>query len=120
MQREEPVGAHGRTHDLRHQADIRFRLRRWPERQLYEVQLTLGRHWSVSALRRLLVCRAKWRSRPGGVIRALEIVVLKPPVEYGHLLAVPQPRGGLGYRGPCQRYDVAQPRPCSRPGDTGR
>ena len=63
-QRKEPVGAVGRTHGVRHEADVRFGHQRWPERQLYEVQLTSGRHWSASVLRRLLVCRAKWRYRP--------------------------------------------------------
>jgi hypothetical protein len=34
MQRKEPVGANGRTHGVRHQADVRARQLRWPERQL--------------------------------------------------------------------------------------
>lgn len=36
MQREEPFGAGGRTHGIRHQADVRLGHLRWPERQLYE------------------------------------------------------------------------------------
>lgn len=40
MQREEPVGAGGRTRGERHQADVHFGGRRRPERQLHEVQLT--------------------------------------------------------------------------------
>jgi len=64
MQSEEPVGAGGRTHGIRHQADVRFGHQRWPERQLYEVQLTSGCGWAVSLLRRLLPCRANWRYRP--------------------------------------------------------
>ena len=40
LQREEPVGAGGRTHAIRHQADVRLDHQRRPERRLYEVQLT--------------------------------------------------------------------------------
>ena len=40
MQREESAAVSGRTHGNRHQADVRFGGQRWPERQLYELQLT--------------------------------------------------------------------------------
>jgi len=49
-QRQEPVGAGGSTHGIRHQADVRFGHQRWPERQLYKVQLTSGCGWAVSLL----------------------------------------------------------------------
>lgn len=42
LQREEPAAAVGRTHGMRHQADVRFGHQRWLERQLYVVQLTAG------------------------------------------------------------------------------
>jgi hypothetical protein len=45
-QREKPVDAGKRTHGMRHHADVRFGDQRWPERQLYEVQLTSGRAWA--------------------------------------------------------------------------
>ena len=61
VQREEPVDASGRTHGIRHQADIRFGHQGWPERQLYEVQLTSGCGWAVSLRQRLLPSRANWR-----------------------------------------------------------
>lgn len=61
LQREEPVDASGRTHGIRHQADVRFGHQSWPERQLYEVQTTSGCGWAVSLLRRLLPIRANWR-----------------------------------------------------------
>jgi hypothetical protein len=61
---EEPVDAGGRTHGIRHQADARRGHQRWPERQLYEVQLTSGCGWAALLLRRLLPCRANWRYRP--------------------------------------------------------
>ena len=64
LQREEPVDASGRTHGIRHQADVRFGHQRWPERQLYEVQLTSGCGWAVSLRQRLLPSRANWRYRP--------------------------------------------------------
>ena len=68
-QREESVDAGGRTHGIRHQADVRFGHQRWPERQLCKVRLTLGCGWAVSLIRRLLPCRANWRYRPIGDIR---------------------------------------------------
>jgi hypothetical protein len=40
VQRKEPVDAGRRTHPVRHQADVRFGLLHWPERQLCEVLLT--------------------------------------------------------------------------------
>jgi len=64
LQREEPVGAGGRTHGVRHQADVRFGCQRWPERQQYVVQLTSTCGWAGSLFRRLLPCRAKWHCRP--------------------------------------------------------
>ena len=39
----EPVDIGERTHGIRHQADVRLGHQRWPERQLYEVLLLLGR-----------------------------------------------------------------------------
>ena len=51
LQREEPVATGGRTHGKRHRADVRFGHQRWPERQLYEVQLTPDSDWAVSMLR---------------------------------------------------------------------
>lgn len=70
VQREEPVGAGGRTRGKRHQADVRFGSRCRTERQLYEVQLTPDCYWAVSLLRRLLHCRANWRYRPSAVLAA--------------------------------------------------
>lgn len=64
LQREEPVDASGRTHGIRHQADARFGHQRWPERQLYEVQLTSGCGSAVTLRQRLLSSRANWRYRP--------------------------------------------------------
>jgi hypothetical protein len=69
VQREEPLGAGGRTHGMRHQGDVRFGHQRWPERQLYDVVLTSACGWAVSLIRRLLFCRAKWRFRPNAVMR---------------------------------------------------
>lgn len=66
-QRKEPVGAGGRTHGIRHRADVRFGQQRWHERQLYEVQLrklSSGCGWAIPLFLRLLPCRANWRSRP--------------------------------------------------------
>jgi hypothetical protein len=77
MQREEPVGASGRTHGIRHQADVRFCHQRRPERQLYEVQPTSGRGWAVSLLRRLLPCRANWRYRPRPGVRLPRLTAAK-------------------------------------------
>jgi hypothetical protein len=54
LQRKEPVGVNRRTHGICHEADVRFSQQRWPERQLCEVQLTLGCDRAVSLLRRLL------------------------------------------------------------------
>ena len=71
MQREEPVDASGRTHGIRHQADVRFGHQRWPERQLYEVQLTSGCGWAVSLRQRLLPSRANWRYQPFGVFQPI-------------------------------------------------
>jgi hypothetical protein len=42
LQREEPVGAGGRTHGIRHQAVVQRGIQRWPERMLCRVKLTLG------------------------------------------------------------------------------
>lgn len=64
LQREEPVGAGGRDRGICHQADAHLGHQRWPERQLYKVQLTSGCGWAVSLLRRLLPCRANWRHLP--------------------------------------------------------
>jgi len=50
VQRKEPVAACGRTHGERQQAVVRFGHRRWPERQLYEVQQTPDCDWAVSLL----------------------------------------------------------------------
>jgi hypothetical protein len=50
MQREESVAGVGRTHGVRHQADVRFCHQRWPERQLYEVLPTSVCGWVVSLL----------------------------------------------------------------------
>lgn len=64
--REEPVAAVGRTHRKRDQAEVRFGRRRWPERQLYKVQLTFDCDWAVSVIQRLLACLANWWQRPMG------------------------------------------------------
>jgi len=58
-----PVGAGGRTHGIRHQADVRFGHHRWPGWRLYKVQLPSGCGWAVSPFRRQLPCRANWRYR---------------------------------------------------------
>jgi hypothetical protein len=67
-----PVGAGGRTHGIRHQADVRFGHHRWPGWHLYKVQLASGCRWAVSPFRRLLPCRANWRYR-----RCQEAAVLR-------------------------------------------
>lgn len=51
LQREEPVGAGGRTHAIRHQADARLGHQWRHERRLCEVQLTSDRDLA-GALRR--------------------------------------------------------------------
>jgi hypothetical protein len=63
-QREEPVGDSARPHGISHQADARFSHWSWPERQLYEVQLTSSCDWAVSLVRRMRPCRENWRYRP--------------------------------------------------------
>ena len=47
MQRKEPVDAGGRTYRVRQQAVVRTRYLTWPERQLYEVQLTFPQRHHV-------------------------------------------------------------------------
>lgn len=77
LQREERVGAGGCTHGIRHQADVRHGHLRWPERQLYEVQLTPRCCWAVSPLLRLLPCRANWRYRPIAVTQRSHLLAVK-------------------------------------------
>ncbi len=59
-----PVATSGRTHGKRHQTDVRFGGRRWPERQLCEGELTPDSDWAFSLPKRLLPCRANRRYRP--------------------------------------------------------